>query len=100
MKTTKQIKKTEIINDQNTILKVKEKEYKASLEGKTKRTPNYQFLADCYRKQINRAFVNYNPNIHLSNIYKLKETEPETDKEYQIRSKEIEEFTNKKMHLF
>jgi hypothetical protein len=96
MNNTKQIKKTEIINDQNTILKVKEKEYKASLEGKTKRTPNYQFLADCYRKQINRAFVNYNPNIHLSNIYKLKETEPETDKEYQIRSKEIEEFTNKK----
>jgi hypothetical protein len=96
MNTTKQIKKTEIINDSNTILKVKEKEFKASLEGKTKKTPNYQFLADCYRKQINRAFVNYNPNIHLSNIYKLKETEPETNKEYQIRSKEIDEFTNKK----
>ena len=92
--TTKQIKKTEIINDSNTIMKVKEKEYKASLEGKTKKTPNYQFLADCYRRQINKAFVNYNPNLHLSNIHKLRETEPETDKEYQIRLKEVDEFTN------
>ena len=92
--TTKQIKKTEIINDPNTILKVKEKEYKASLEGKTKKTPNYQFLSDSYRRQINKAFVNYNPNIHLSNIHKLRETEPETDKEYQLRLKEVNDFTN------
>ena len=79
--TTKQIKKTEIINDSNNILKVKEKEYKSPLEGKTKKIPNYQFLADAYRRQINKAFVKYNPNIHLSSIRKLKETEPETDKE-------------------
>ena len=46
--TSKQIKKTEIINDGNNILKIKEKEYKASLEGKTKKIPNYQFLADAY----------------------------------------------------
>ena len=37
--TTKQIKKTEILEDSNNILKVKEKEYKASLEGKTKKIP-------------------------------------------------------------
>ena len=94
--TTKQIKKTEIINDSNNILKVKEKEYKSSLEGKTKKIPNYQFLADAYRRQINKAFVNYNPNIHLSSIRKLKETEPETDKEYQIISKEVDSFINVK----
>ena len=99
--TTKQIKKTEIINDPNTILKIKEKEYKASLEGKTKKTPNYQFLADSYRRQINKAFVNYNPNIHLSNIHKLRETEPETDKEYQLRLKEVNDFTNiKNSYIF
>ena len=99
--TTKQIKKTEIINEPNTILKVKEKEYKASLEGKTKKTPNYQFLADSYRRQINKAFVNYNPNIHLSNIHKLRETEPETDKEYQLRVKEVNDFTNiKNSYIF
>ena len=92
--TTKQIKKTEILEDSNNILKVKEKEYKASLEGKTKKIPNYQFLADCYRRQINKAFVNYNPNIHLSNIVKLKKTEPETDKEYKIIAKEVDDFIN------
>ena len=92
--TTKQIKKTEILEDSNNILKVKEKEYKASLEGKTKKIPNYQFLADCYRRQINKAFVNYNPNIHLSNIIKLKITEPETDKEYKIIAKEVDDLIN------
>ena len=98
--TTKQIKRTEIMEEPNTILKVKEKQYKDSLEGKTKRTPNYQFLADSYRRQINKAFVNYNPNIHLSNIHKLRQTEPETDKEYQLRLKEINENTNFRNPLF
>ena len=68
-------------------MKIKEKEYKASLEGKIKKVPNFQFLSDCYRKQINKTFVNYNPNIHLSNIHKLRETKPETEKEYQSRNK-------------
>ena len=99
--TTKQIKKTEILEDSNNILKVKEKEYKASLEGKTKKIPNYQFLADCYRRQINKAFVNYNPNIHLSNIIKLKITEPETDKEYKIIAKEVDDLiNNNNSHIF
>ena len=94
--TSKQIKKTEIINDGNNILKIKEKEYKASLEGKTKKIPNYQFLADAYRRQINKAFVNYNPNIHLSYIRQLKETNADTDKEYQVISKEVDNFINMK----
>ena len=98
--TKNQIKKTEIMEEPNTILKIKEREYKASLEGKRKRPPNYQFLADSYRRQINKTFVNYNPNIHLSNIHKLRETEPETDKEYQIRLKEVNDFANIKNPLF
>ena len=98
--TKKKIKKTEIMEEPNTILKIKEREYKASLEGRTKRTPNYQFLADNYRKQINKTFVNYNPNIHLSNIHKLRKTEPETDKEYQTRVKEINELSNFRNPLF
>ena len=98
--TKNQIKKTEIMEEPNTILKIKEREYKASLDGKRKRPPNYQFLADSYRRQINKTFVNYNPNIHLSNIHKLRETEPETDKEYQIRLKEVNDFANIKNPLF
>ena len=98
--TKNQIKKTEIMEEPNTILKIKEREYKASLEGKRKRPPNYQFLADSYRRQINKTFVNYDPNVHLSNIHKLRATEPETDKEYQIRLKEVNDFANIKNPLF
>ena len=100
MKTSKEIKKTEIVDENNIILKIKEKEYKASLEGKIKKVPNFQFLSDCYRKQINKTFVNYNPNIHLSNIHKLRETKPETEKEYQSLKAEIDELTDINNYLF
>ena len=100
MKTSKEIKKTEIVDENNIILKIKEKEYKASLEGKIKKVPNFQFLSDCYRKQINKTFVNYNPNIHLSNIHKLREAKPETEKEYQSLKAEIDELTDINNYLF
>ena len=100
MKTSKEIKKTEIVDENNIILKIKEKEYKASLEGKIKKVPNFKFLSDCYRKQINKTFVNYNPNIHLSNIHKLRETKPETEKEYQSLKAEIDELTDINNYLF
>ena len=100
IKTSKEIKKTEIADENNIILKIKEKEYKASLEGKIKKVPNFQFLSDCYRKQINKTFVNYNPNIHLSNIHKLRETKPETEKEYQSLKAEIDELTDINNYLF
>jgi len=100
MKTSKEIKKTEIVDENNIILKIKEKEYKASLEGKIKKVPNFQFLSDCYRKQINKTFVNYNPNIHLSNIHKLRETKPETEKEYQSLKAEIDELTDINNYMF
>ena len=100
MKTSNEIKKTEIINENNAILKIKEKEYKASLEGKIKRVPNFQFLSDCYRKQINKAFVHYNPNIHLTSIHKLREIQPETEKEYQSRKAEIDELTDFTNNMF
>ena len=83
IRTTKEIKKTEILPEKNIILKIKEKEYKAALEGKIKKPPNFHILSDCYRKQINKAFVNYNPNIHISNIHRLRQLKPETEKEYQ-----------------
>ena len=100
MKTSKEIKKTEIIPENNIILKMKEKEYKASLEGKLKKSPNFQILSDCYRKQINKAFVNYNPNIHISNIHKLRQTKPETEKEYQALKTEIDKFIDKKAYEY
>ena len=41
LKTTKEIKKTEILPEKNIMLKMKEKEYKDALEGKIKKPPNF-----------------------------------------------------------
>jgi len=100
IKTTREIKRTEILPDKNIILKMKEKEYKAALEGKLKKAPNFQILSDCYRKQINKAFVNYNPNIHISNIHKLRQTKPETEKEYQILKSELDKLIEKQNYEY
>ena len=100
IKTTKEIKKTEILPEKNIMLKIKEKEYKASLEGKIKKAPNFHILSDCYRKQINKAFVNYNPNIHISNIHKLRQIKPETEKEYQTRLAEVNDLLNSKNYEY
>ena len=59
LETTNQLKRSEIIGEPNSILKVKEKEYKLSLEGKLKKPPNYKFLSDSYRKQVNKAFLSF-----------------------------------------
>ena len=100
LKTTREIKKTEIIPEKNIILKMKEKEYKAALEGKLKKAPNFQILSDCYRKQINKAFVNYNPNIHISNIHKLRQLKPEIEKEYQTLKSELDKLIEKQNHEY
>ena len=91
LETTNQLKKSEIINEPNSILKVKEKEYKLSLEGKLKRPPNYKFLSDSYRKQVNKAFNDYNPIIHLGNIHMLRKTDPQIDKQFKIQIQEIDD---------
>ena len=91
LETTDQLKKSEIIGEPNSILKIKEKEYKLSLEGKLKRPPNYKFLSDSYRKQVNKAFNNYNPIIHLGNIHMLRKADPKIDKQFKIQIQEIDD---------
>jgi hypothetical protein len=90
LETTNQLKRSEIISEPNSILKVKEKEYKLSLEGKLKKPPNYKFLSDSYRKQVNKAFNDYNPIIHLGNIHMLRKTDPGIDKQFKIQINEID----------
>ena len=90
LKTTDQIKRSEIIGEPNNILKTKEKEYKLSLEGKIKKAPNYKFLSDCYRKQINKIFMEYNPMIHLGNIHLLRESDANINEYFNEQSDQIE----------
>ena len=89
MTITRNIQHTDIIPEPNKIMKIKEKEYHASLEGKIKKAPNYRFLSDNCRKQVNKAFNNYSPMIHLRNYQKLRQTNPETEKDYLDHLKEI-----------
>ena len=88
--TKKQIKNSDIIQESNRILKIKEKEYRLSLAGKIKKSPNYRFLSDSYRKQVNKVFMDYNPLMHLVNIKKLRKFSPEIDKQFQLQMNEID----------
>ena len=90
LETTNQLKKSEILGEPNSILKIKEKEYKLSLEGKLKKPPNYKFLSDSYRKQVNKAFNDYNPIIHLGNIHMLRKNNPEIDRQFKLQINEID----------
>ena len=100
LETTNQIKKSEIIDEPNIILKKKEKEYKLSLERKLKKPPNYKFLSDSYRRQVNKAFMDYNPIIHLGNIHMLRKTDPEIDKQFKSHIQEIDdELKNSKVYI-
>ena len=75
---------------------MKEEEYKDTIEGKIKKPPNFHILSDCYRNQINKAFVNNNPNIYISSIHQLRKIKLETEKEYQTRLEEINELISQK----
>ena len=90
MTISKNIQHTDIMPEPNKIMKIKEKEFRASLEGKIKKAPNYKFLSDNCRKQVNKVFNNFSPIIHLSNFQKLRQINPETEKEYQEHLKEID----------
>ena len=90
LKTKEQMKKSETLSEPNALVKTKEKEYQASLEGRSKKTPNYKFLSDSYRKQLNKIFLNFNPIIHLGNVHMLRKLDPTIDQEFQIMSQNID----------
>ena len=102
IKTKNQIQKTERLDEPTSIEKLKEKEYQASLEGKNKKTPNYKFISDSYRKQLNKAFLSFHPLKHLGNMHTLIDKNPEINKEFMERTKiidnEIHNLTSKNFY--
>lgn len=90
LNTQKKIKKTEKLIDIAPMVKIKEKEYHASLEGKTKKLPKYKYLSDNYRRQLNRAFSNFNPVKHLGKINSLLKLDPEANKEFEEQKKKVD----------
>ena len=90
LNTKNQIKKMEKLGDATSIEKLKEKEYKSALEGKARKSPNYKYLSDCYRRQLNRVLLNFNPIKHLGNINSKRKQNPELNIEYEEQTKNIE----------
>ena len=69
-------------------------------EQKSRNQPtNFKYINDNYRKQLNRAFLNFNPIIHLGNLNILRKADPEINKDIEKLTKHIEddlsEITNK-----
>lgn len=99
LKTKNQIQKSEKLDEPTSIEKLKEKEYRASLEGKNKKSPNYKFISDSYRKQLNKAFLNFHPLKHLGHIHTLIDENPDINEEFMKHTKiidnEIQNLTSK-----
>ena len=87
----KEIKKSEKIEESNSLVKKKEKEYK-KLENfnKKKKSHHYQFLSDYYRRQLNQVLLGFHPIKHLEKIKSLRKENPEINEEFKEKTKVIE----------
>ena len=81
---TQNIKKLSIINDANN----KKREMEII---KDRYVNNFVFVNDNYRRQLNFAFLNYNPIKHLEDLKFLVETEPLIRKDIIGIKKDVEE---------
>ena len=87
----KEIVKSEKIEEPNSLVKKKEKEYK-NLENlnKKKRSHHYRFLSDYYRRQLNQVLLGFHPIKHLEKIKSLRKENPEINEEFKEKTKVIE----------
>ena len=64
-----------------------------------KHATNFKYINDNYRRQLNKAFLNFNPIIHLGNLSILRKADPDIDRDIQNLTKHIDddlaEITNK-----
>ena len=71
--------------------KLIEEDEKNKLENKKKKPFNFTYINDNYRKQLNRAFMNFNPIIHLGNLNLLRKADPSINEDIA----KLEEHINK-----
>ena len=71
--------------------KLIEEDEKNKLENKKKKPLNFTYINDNYRKQLNRAFMNFNPIIHLGNLNLLRKADPSINEDIA----KLEEHINK-----
>ena len=99
--TSKKINKTSNIQSQNLPElnnskeikdeKLIEEDEKNKLENKKKKPLNFTYINDNYRKQLNRAFMNFNPIIHLGNLNLLRKADPSINEDIEKLEKHIDQ---------
>jgi len=60
-------------------------------ENNKKNPVNFKYINENYRKQLNRAFLNFNPIIHLGNLNILRKADPAINEDIEKLSKHIDE---------
>ena len=68
-----------------------EENEKNKKNNKKSKPINFTYINDNYRKQLNRAFMNFNPIIHLGNLNLLRKADPSINEDIQKLEKHIDD---------
>ena len=71
--------------------KLIEEDEKNKKNNKKSKPINFTYINDNYRKQLNRAFMNFNPIIHLGNLNLLRKADPSINEDIQKLEKHIDD---------
>lgn len=73
------------------------------IENQYKLIRNFDYVNDNFRKQLNKAFLLYNPYIHLENLYLLQHADPSIKADInRVRhnvNEDVKEITDKRYYL-
>ena len=72
-----------------------EKDEENILHQKKNQPVNFKYINENYRKQLNRAFLNFNPIIHLGNLNMLRKADPAINEDIEKLTKHIEDDLHK-----
>ena len=91
LNTKEKVVKSEKLEEPNTLVKKKENEYNKFFDIKHNRIKayHYRFLSNYYRRQLNKALMDFNPLRHLENIKSLRKENPEINEEFNKKTKII-----------
>ena len=92
LKTKNIVVKSEKLDEPSNLVKRKENEYNKLFDIKynRKKAHHYRFLSNYYRRQLNKAMMDFNPLRHLENIKTLRKENPEINEEFDKKTKIIE----------
>ena len=73
------------------------------IENQNKLIRNFDYVNDNFRRQLNKAFLLYNPYIHLENLYFLQHADPSIKEDInRVRhnvNEDVKEITDKRYYL-